>query len=188
MCRNTLAARADGNALRSKKAQSAYLCPCAVKALQMNCRAVTTAIAGCLLTIGAGCGASGYTELSTRGSECGVPGGRVLVVGDRVSPVLRVRNTSGTNWKTTFVWVKGVDDFRIDSTSLNDEAGAVDGDKLRLGPIAAGATGVVRIQMTASEVGAPTVGFYPWGSADAAADAIYPGAGPGGKCDYSIRS
>src|SRR4051812_37958261 len=46
---------------------------------------------------------------------------RALSLGDTVEPILSVRNSTDQSWGSTFVWVQGDSDFRIEDMAMNGQ-------------------------------------------------------------------
>ena len=140
----------------------------------------------------AACGSDGSSETYTKAPGRGSCGGRQLIVGDKLQVRLIIKNQSGRPWASTWFWLRGTSDFRIDGVRMNGRP-ADDtyrsADQWAAGPLPAGGTGRIRIDLPAKEAGAPKVEIAFWGSSEA--DASKADSIPDGtlslKCEYAIR-
>jgi hypothetical protein len=129
-------------------------------------------------------GPASYTTASTAHSHCGGPNVRV---GGAARPLLRVENTSGHDWKTTYTRIEGARDFRTAQVSLDDQQSEYEGGGIySLGPLAAGSRGEVRLTLVASAVGTSAVHLQVWGAGSTTSGPNPPAVAPGIACAYTI--
>jgi hypothetical protein len=115
---------------------------------------------------------------------------RALALEDTVEPILSVDNSTGHSWGSTFVFLQGDHDFRIEAMSMNGQpldniyfsAG-----EWGLGSLAAGDTGEIHIRLRAKRSAEPKVEFTVWATSDANATPIIPDSTYTASCEYVIQ-
>lgn len=167
-------------------------------------KALAAALAlSAILTV-AGCGEdTNYTKLSIASSRA--CGNAHLSIGDQAEPIISVTNTSGHDWKSTWVWIHGtgnnlklepghgfgetsVPSIAMDNRPADETFASA--SLYNMGPLPAGEVGDIHIYLTAETAGSPEVAFEVWGNSEAKPTPSIPsGSDSKGKtCSYTITT
>jgi hypothetical protein len=164
------------------------------------CRIRIVALATCCLSTLAGCAGVGsgtnYTKMSFAHMRQDPCGRSLLSPGEWIEPVITVTNTSGHDWKSTWLKISGTgDNLKLEShllgpaLSMNnqpvDKSFAL-ASNYNLGPLPAGETGYIHIRLTVEKEGNPHVWFGVWGNSDANGSPELPENLNGLGCHYNI--
>lgn len=144
----------------------------------------------CAAWLAGGCSSdsgTNYTQ-AVASSNCDKPR---ISVGSAVEPIVLVRNTSGHDWKETWVWINGADGLHNKGLSMNNlqaDATYKSAGQWNLGPLAAGDSGAIHLHYVADKIAAPTVRFEVWGaSGSGSSEPSIPSNAPAAACSYDIR-
>jgi hypothetical protein len=130
-------------------------------------------------------------------------GSAQLYVGEQIEPIISVHNTSGYDWKSTWVFIEGSGSYLklepghgfggslVPSIAMDNhpaDMAFASASFYNMGPLPAGEVGDIHIYMTAEEAGEPEVLFAVWGNTESHPTPSVPSKPNGIACKYLIGS